>query len=123
VVHGVHTVLALAYIAVGATLSFALLTLASGQFTPALGFAGWGWIVAMGVISTVVAAGTFLAGLRRLGPARAATTSTVEPLITVVIAAFALGEHLLPVQLAGGIVILVGVVIVIRERSEHHDSV
>jgi drug/metabolite transporter (DMT)-like permease len=71
----------------------------------------------MALISTVLAAGGFLAGLRRLGPARAATLSTVEPLFTVVFAAIVLGERLSPLQLGGGLVILLGVLIVIRERA------
>ena len=58
-----------------------------------------------------------LAAIRRLGPSRAATLSTVEPLLTVIFAAIVLGERLDPVQLAGGVIILIGVLIVIRERQ------
>jgi drug/metabolite transporter (DMT)-like permease len=114
---GVHTILAMAYISAGATISFALLTALSGDFTPAVGWKGWGSISGMAVVSTVIAAGTFLAALRRLGPSRAATLSTIEPLLTVVFAAIVLSERLDPAQLFGGLVLLAGVVIVIRERS------
>lgn len=112
---GVHAILAMAYIASGAALSFALLTVITHTFTGAIGVAGWAWILSMAVVSTVVAAGTFLAALRRLGPSRAATISTVEPLITVLFAGIVLGERLGPIQLAGGLIILAGVLLVIRE--------
>jgi drug/metabolite transporter (DMT)-like permease len=114
---GIPTMLAMAYIASGATASFAVLTLITRSFTPGVGAGAWAAIAAMALISTVLAAGGFLAGLRRLGPARAATLSTVEPLFTVVFAAIVLGERLTPLQLGGGLVILLGVLIVIRERA------
>jgi drug/metabolite transporter (DMT)-like permease len=114
---GIHAVVAMAYISTGAAVSYAILTAATRSFTPGIGLSGWGPIAAMGVISTVVAAGMFLAAIRRLGPARAATASTVEPLFTIVFAAIVLGERLALYQAAGGLLILVGVVIVLRERE------
>lgn len=117
-VRGVHSVLALAYIATGAALSYAVLTAVTRGLTLSMGLQGWGAIAAMALFSTVLAAGAFLAGMRRLGPARAATLSTLEPLLTVLLAAVLLGERLQPSQLAGGLIILVGVLVIIRERSE-----
>lgn len=114
---GVHAVLAMAYIATGATVSYALLTAVTRTFTSGIGPSGWASIAAMGVVSTVVAAGAFLAAIRRLGPARAATASTVEPLCTIVFAAIVLGERLSFYQAAGGLLILMGVIIVMRERE------
>jgi drug/metabolite transporter (DMT)-like permease len=114
--HGVHSVVAMAYIASGASVSYLVLTAVTETFTGAIG-QGWLWIAAMAVVSTVVAAGMFLAAIRRLGPSRAATLSTVEPLLTVIFAAIVLGERLEPVQLLGGVIILAGVLIVIRERQ------
>ncbi|GAC1399895.1 MAG: DMT family transporter [Chloroflexota bacterium] len=122
---GVHSVLAMAYISSGAATSFALLTLLTRTLTPSIGPAGFGWIFGMALVSTVVAAGTFLAALRRLGPSRAATISTVEPLITVLFAGIILGERLEPIQLAGGLVILLGVLLVLQERrsAEADDAI
>lgn len=115
--YDIHAVVAMAYIATGATVSYAMLTAVTRTFTPDIGLSGWAPIAAMGVVSTVVAAGAFLAAIRRLGPARAAIASTVEPLFTIVFAAIVLGERLALYQAAGGLFILVGVVIVLRERE------
>lgn len=49
---------------------------------------------------------SFFAGLARLGAADAATLSTLEPVVTIVLAALFLGEPLTLQQLAGGAIIL-----------------
>jgi drug/metabolite transporter (DMT)-like permease len=76
--------------------------------------AGWAAIALMAVISTVLAIITFFAGLARLGPSTAATLSTLEPALTVALAALVLAEPLGPVQLAGGALILGAVVLLVR---------
>jgi drug/metabolite transporter (DMT)-like permease len=73
--------------------------------------AGWIAIVALALISTVVAIVAFFAGLERIGPAEASTVSTVEPVVTVALAAAVLGESITVVQVVGGTLILVAVVI------------
>jgi drug/metabolite transporter (DMT)-like permease len=76
--------------------------------------AGWTAIVAIAVLSTVLAITLFFAGLDRIGPTRASTLSTIEPLVTVLLAAVVLGETIAPVQLAGGAMILAAVVLLAR---------
>jgi drug/metabolite transporter (DMT)-like permease len=71
----------------------------------------WRFLVAIGFLSTVLAIQTFYAGARRIGAAQAALVSTVEPLIIVTLAAVFLDDVLAPLQLLGGALILVGVVI------------
>ncbi|HOX24516.1 MAG TPA: DMT family transporter [Candidatus Krumholzibacteria bacterium] len=78
--------------------------------------AGWGWIAAVAVIGTVVAIVTFFAGVERIGPTRASTISTCEPVVSVVLAAAVLGERLSPASLAGGVLILAAVALLARER-------
>jgi drug/metabolite transporter (DMT)-like permease len=68
----------------------------------------------MALVSTVLAIMTFFAGLARLGPSTAATLSTLEPAITVVLAAVLLAEPLGGVQLAGGLLILGAVLLLVR---------
>lgn len=67
-------------------------------------------IVALGILSTAMPVTLFLAAIRWIGPGRAAIFSTLEPLITVGLAALVLGERLGPGQLFGGALILAGVV-------------
>ncbi len=68
--------------------------------------AGW-WAVA-GIVSvaTVLPAVTFFIGLRRVGPTTAAMISTLEPVVTVLLAAWLEAERLQPLTLIGGGLIL-----------------
>ncbi len=76
--------------------------------------AGWVAVVAIALVSTVAAITLYFAGLARIGPTRAATLSTVEPLVTVTLAAILLDEMIAPLQLAGGALILAAVVVLAR---------
>ena len=70
---------------------------------------GWSAVAAIAVASTAVAITLFFAGLARVGATRAATLSTVEPVVTVILAALLLGERIAVVQIAGGMLILAAV--------------
>jgi drug/metabolite transporter (DMT)-like permease len=83
-----------------------ILVAAHGPQPPATG-SGWLVIVAIVLIATVIPVVTFLAGMQRIGPIDAATLSTLEPVVTVVLAAWLLGEILRPITLLGGALILV----------------
>jgi drug/metabolite transporter (DMT)-like permease len=72
---------------------------------------GWIAIIAIALISTVVAFVTFFAGLKRIGPTTTSTLSTFEPIVAVVLAAIVLGETISPIQILGGILILAAVVL------------
>lgn len=78
--------------------------------------AGWLAVVGIALLSTVAAITLYFAGLERIGPVRASTLSTIEPLCTVVLAAIVLDESLVPVQLAGGVLILAAAVLIARVR-------
>lgn len=71
----------------------------------------WFGLVGVGVVSTFVAIQAFYAGAQRVGAAQAALVSTIEPVWTISLAALLLGESLQPVQLAGGALILLGVIL------------
>ncbi len=77
-------------------------------------FGGWAAIVAIAIIPTVVAILTFFAGMERIGPTSASTLSTLEPVVTVALAAVILSEALNPLQLLGGALILMAVLILAR---------
>lgn len=96
-----------------AAASFAVLMLARGpQFPQAP--AGWWAIAAIVGISTILPILTFLAGLERIGPTNASMLSTLEPVVTVLLAVLWLGEALRPVSLAGGGLILAAVLVLTR---------
>jgi drug/metabolite transporter (DMT)-like permease len=66
----------------------------------------WGAIVALAVVSTVIALRAFLAGLARIGPARASVLSSLEVLVTMALAFAFLGERLDARQALGAALIL-----------------
>jgi len=64
------------------------------------------------VIPTMVAISLFLAALPRIGAARSSLLSTWEPVVTVLLAVVLLGDRFALAQVAGGILILVAVIVV-----------
>lgn len=73
--------------------------------------AAWPGLLAVGTVATFLAIQGFYAGAQRIGAAQAALLSTIEPIWTIGLAAVLLHESLGPLQLAGGALILIGVVI------------
>jgi drug/metabolite transporter (DMT)-like permease len=58
----------------------------------------------------------FFAGLSRVGPTTASILSTVEPLVTVMLASVVFAERLSPAQLAGGALVLTAVLVLRAQR-------
>jgi drug/metabolite transporter (DMT)-like permease len=77
----------------------------------------WLPLLGVGVISTAVAIQTFYAGAKRIGAAQASLVSTVEPIYTIVLASLLFAEQLTPLQLLGGALVIIGVVIAQTGRS------
>ena len=98
-----------------ATIVFGVLILIRGASFPTT-FFGWSSASALALISTVLAIVTFLAGLERVGPINAATLSTIEPVVTVVLAALILDESITPLRILGGLMILIAVIILTRSE-------
>ena len=73
--------------------------------------AAWPGILGVAVVAGFLAVQGFYAGAQRVGAAQASLISTVEPLWTIVAASILLGERLAPLQLVGGVLILVGVLL------------
>jgi drug/metabolite transporter (DMT)-like permease len=71
----------------------------------------WLPLVGVGILATAVAVQAFYAGARRIGAAQAALVSTVEPIYTISLATVLLGETLGPIQVLGGALVIIGVVI------------
>ena len=94
----------------GAAVSLTGGSLALGELRPgAVAIAGWGWLACIAVVSTVVAISLFFAGLRRVGPTTTSILSTVEPVVTVVLAFLVFGETLGALQVVGGALVLAAV--------------
>jgi drug/metabolite transporter (DMT)-like permease len=96
----------------GAASAFCVLALLNRQLLLPGTTNGWLVGIAIAVIPTMVAISFFLAGLPRIGANRAAVLSTWEPVITVLLAVVLLGDRLSVVQVAGGALVLLAVVVV-----------
>lgn len=104
----------------GAAASLLVGTTLLGEFRPGEVTAeGWGWLMCLAVVSTVVAVSLFFAGLERVGPTAASILSTIEPVVTVALAFLVFGEVLGTVQLAGGALVLAAV-FVLNARADGH---
>lgn len=112
VMAGVPAAGASAVIFSGAAVSFCILATVTGELALPSGTRGWAVAVAIAVIPTMLAISLFMAGLPRVGASRAALLSTIEPVVTVLLAAVVLGERLSPIQLLGGLLVLAAVVVV-----------
>jgi drug/metabolite transporter (DMT)-like permease len=116
-----HLLSALVCTGAGATLTAA--SAAVGQLRPGeVTLAGWGWLACLAIVSTVIAVALFFAGLRRVGPTTAALLSTLEPVVTVVLAVLAFGDVMRPAQVLGGVLVL-GAVLVLYARSRPLDEI
>ena len=100
---------------------YGTLMLFNGVHLPATS-SGWVNIIGIVLIATVIPVVAFLAGLERIGPTNAAMLSTLEPVVTVLLAAWIFGERLKPIVLLGGLLILVAVIFLTRAEFEKPDS-
>lgn len=90
----------------------------AGATRPRLPEAPEAWLALAGValVGGVLAVSTFFAALALLGPTDTAVISTVEPVVSIGVAAVVLGERLGPVQVTGGAVVLAAVAVLARLR-------
>lgn len=82
--------------------------------------AGWAAACGTAIVGTVIAILAFFGGLTRVGPVTTSTMGTLEPIVTVVLAASVLGERLKPYQIAGGVMVFVAVLLL--SRAERHKA-
>jgi drug/metabolite transporter (DMT)-like permease len=98
-----------AVLLVGATAGRGVRLTSSGE--------AWLSIFAIAVLATVVATTFFFAGVARLGPSRAAILSTVEPVVTVMLAVLVLSERPGWLQILGGLLILTAALVLTRQAA------
>lgn len=98
-----------------------VLMLVAGAHFPATAN-GWAAIIALVVIATVLPVIAFLAGLKRIGPTNAAMLSTLEPVVTILLAAWWLNETQTPLTLLGGGLILAAVLLLTQSELRRRPS-
>lgn len=99
-----------ALVTTGAAITLTPGGVALGAVTIDIGAAALLLVVAVGVIA---AAGmsAFVAGISRLGPARASIVSAVQPALTPVLGFIVFADRLGPAQVLGGVLVVGGVVV------------
>jgi drug/metabolite transporter (DMT)-like permease len=84
---------------------------------PLDGVDAWLLVIVAGVFSAGLPAAGLVAGYRRVGPTRGAVLMLLEPLTGVLLAAWFLAEQPTPLQLLGGLLVLIGAIVVQQSRS------
>ena len=96
---------------------YGMLTVINGLHLPTTNM-GWINVVGIVLVATVIPVVTFLAGLERIGPTNAAMLSTLEPVVTVLLAAWIFKERLQTIVILGGGLILIAVILLTRGELE-----
>ena len=96
---------------------YGVLMAANGVHLPATN-TGWINITGIVLVATVIPVVTFLAGLARIGPTSAAMLSTLEPVVTVLLAVWIFDERLKAIVMLGGGLILAAVILLTRGELE-----
>ncbi|MFC4544461.1 DMT family transporter [Halosolutus amylolyticus] len=101
-----------AYVLPAAGTVFGLYGIATGAVTlpAATATTAWGVLLGLGVVGTVGPILALYAGLRRIGASRASVVSTAEPAVAVVLGAVVLAEPITASTVAGGALVLTGVI-------------
>ncbi len=71
----------------------------------------WGWILFIGICGTIIPFGLYFEGVKRIQPTHASITATLEPISAGVIATVFLGEVMAPLQVIGGLMVIVSIII------------
>lgn len=78
----------------------------------------WAFMMVFSLVSVLGPFSCYFAGLQYLEPTRAIVASCLEPVFSIVIAAFALGELLRPFQTVGIVLVLIAIVLIqLPERA------
>ncbi len=71
----------------------------------------WPGLFGIGLFAAAIAIQAFYASVARIGAAQASLMATVEPLVVIALGVGLLGEMLTPLQLAGALLVLAGVLL------------
>jgi len=82
-----------------------------------LGADVWGGLTALAVVSVLIPHTLYFSGLRYVVASRAIITSTLEPVVAIVTAAFFLGEYLAFGQTIGALLVI-GAIVLLQLRRE-----
>jgi drug/metabolite transporter (DMT)-like permease len=79
---------------------------------------GWIGVIGLALVATVVAIGALLAGLDKVSAVEASSLSAIEPLVSAIIAVLFLGQDLKVWHVAGGLLVIVAVLVLARQVAD-----
>lgn len=120
---GIPPMFATFLVVFGATISFVLVAVVTGNTTSPSSVRGWLIVLLLGTVCTFVAFSALLKGLRSLGPVRTSIIGTIEPFFTAILGALVLGELLTARIFIGGTMIATAVVLLQLRPDERIPSV
>jgi drug/metabolite transporter (DMT)-like permease len=115
---GIPSVIATFLLIVGAATTFLIASILMGEFFLTADVAVWSEILALALVSTVIAFLTLIKGLAVLGPVRTAIVATVEPFFTATLGILVLRNQLNAATLIGGILIAAAVLLIQWNSTE-----
>lgn len=71
----------------------------------------WVWVLFAGIAGAAIPTVWFMSGISLIGPSRTAILMTFEPLVGVTLAGLLLGEQPVPLQLVGGVAVVIAAVV------------
>lgn len=99
----------------GSALSFTGLALLDGRLKVPHSVQDWGLLMGISTVASVIPVVLLFLGLRRVSTPQAAILSTLEPVFAILLGVMVLGERLSAMQLAGGVLVLLAVVLLQRK--------
>ncbi|WP_255196387.1 DMT family transporter [Halorarius litoreus] len=103
-----------AHVMPAAAVVFLVVTTTTDSLTLPANAYEWGLVTGIAVLATAIPIFAFFAGLERLGASRTSILSTLEPVVTVALGVAVLDERLTVATVAGGVLVLAGVLLVQR---------
>jgi len=79
----------------------------------------WGWILFIGIGGTTIPFGLYFEGIKRVRSTHASITATVEPISAGVIASIFLGEVMAFLQITGGLIVIVSIIMLQWNKGDH----
>jgi len=111
-----------AHVFLGAAVGFTVGAAVTGQLPTTVRGDSLAYAVALAVFATLLPILLFLKGLKLIGAARAGVIGTMEPLVTVVLAALVLGSVLGPFEVVGGAMIVGASLLIHRAGLQGSDQ-
>jgi len=107
---GVPAVLSSVLVHAGGAATMVVVLLVVGPRALPQTVAAWVVVAGIALLPSMIGISLFLAGLARVGATRAAIMSTIEPVVTVALAAALLGDRLNGLQAVGAVLVLAAVI-------------